>query len=225
MGALILWITMPPERNFRPTSGWRGTAAGFAGQLRNRQVLVTCMAGFAVLFSIVATFTFANLLLAAPPYGLGPAELGSVFVTYLLGAVATPTSTRLAARFGRRLVMLGAGSVAVAGLLLTLAPSLTLIIVGLSLVALGVLTEQIISIGYVAVAAERSRSTAVGLYVTCYYVGGSLGGILPATVWSHAGWPGCVALVAAVQSAALALTWLAWPRPSALPSPQKPNLS
>ena len=215
-GAFILLVTMPPERNFRPVRSWRGTAAGFALQLRNRQVLVTCAAGFAVLFSIVATFTFANLLLAAPPYDLGPAELGSIFVTYLLGAVVTPVATRFAARFGRRWTMLSAGAAAAAGILMTLAPSLPLIIAGLSLVALGVLTEQMLSIGYVAIAGERARSTAVGLYVTSYYIGGSLGGIAPASIWSHAGWPGCVLLVLVVQATAVALTWLAWPREMAL---------
>ena len=215
---VVLLVTMPPERNFRPVRSWRGTAAGFALQLRNRQVLVTCAAGFAVLFSIVATFTFANLLLAAPPYDLGPAELGSIFVTYLLGALVTPAATRFATRFGRRWTMLAAGIAAGSGILLTLIPSLMVIVAGLSLVALGVLTEQMLSIGYVAIAGERARSTAVGLYVTCYYVGGSLGGLAPASIWSHAGWPGCVALVFAVQAAAVALTWLAWPRGMALRS-------
>ncbi len=212
LAACILLVTMPPERNFRPVRSWRSTATGFATQLHNPQVLVTCAAGFAVLFSIVATFTFANLLLAAPPYDLGPAELGSIFVTYLLGAIVTPGATRFATRFGRRWTMLAAGVAAGSGILLTLAPSLPLIIAGLSLVALGVLTEQMLSISYVAIAGERARSTAVGLYVTCYYVGGSLGGLAPAWIWAHLGWPGCVMLVLLVQSAAVALTWLAWPR-------------
>ena len=49
------------------------------------------------------------------------------------------------------------------------------------------------------------------MYVTCYYVGGSLGGVLPASIWSHLGWPGCVALVLAVQAVAITVTWLVWP--------------
>ncbi len=119
-------------------------------------------------------------------------------------------------RLGRRHTALFAGIASVLGMLLTLAASLPLIIVGLSLVAVGIFTEQMLSIGYVAVAGERARSTAVGLYVTCYYVGGSLGGILPASIWSHAGWPGCVALVILVQLAAITVTWLVWPRTTAL---------
>ena len=81
----------------------------------------------------------------------------------------------------------------------------------MALVAVGIFTEQVLSIGYVALAARQARSTAVGLYVTTYYVGGSLGGILPAWLYTHLGWPGCVALVLLVQSATMAATWLVWP--------------
>ena len=210
--ALVVAATLPAERRFRAVQGWRGSLAGFADQFRNPQVMATCVVGFAVLFSVVATFTYANFLLAAPPYGLGPAELGSVFVVYLLGAVATPLGGRLTLLAGRRRTMLVAGGTTIAGLALTLLPPLPAIVSGMGLIAVGVLTEQTLSIGYVALAARRSRSTAVGLYVTSYYVGGSLGGVLPAGIWAHSGWSGCVALVLGVQAAAIATTWLVWPK-------------
>ncbi len=214
---VIAW-TLPPEQRFRPVRGWRGQLAGFADQFGNPQVMATCGVGFAVLFSMVATFTYANFYLAAPPFSLGPAQLGSVFVIYLLGVVATPVATRLALRFGRRRTILLAALAGSGGLLLTLVPWLPGIIVGLAFAAAGIFTEQVLSLGYVAAAARRSRSTAVGLYVTCYYVGGSLGGVLPASVWHHVGWPGCVALVLAVQAAATLVTQAAWPRQAPLPS-------
>ena len=101
-------------------------------------------------------------------------------------------------------------------MLLTLAPSLPLILLGLALMVSAIFTEQTLSIGYVAVVGERARSTAVGLYVTTYYIGGSLGGIAPAGIWSHLGWPGCAGLVIVVQGAAVTLAWLVWPRAKAL---------
>jgi YNFM family putative membrane transporter len=202
---------LPAEQRFRPVRGWRGQWDGFADQFGNPQVMATCAVGFAVLFSMVATFTYANFYLGAPPFSLGPAQLGSVFVVYLLGVVAAPVATRLALRFGRRRTVLLAAAAGSGGLLLTLAPWLPGIVLGLAFAAAGIFTEQVLSLGYVAAAARRSRSTAVGLYVTCYYVGGSLGGVLPASIWHHLGWPGCVALVLAVQGAATLVTQAAWP--------------
>ena len=134
-------------------------------------------------------------------------------MVYLMGAVSTPVAARLALRLGRRRTVLLSAAVAAAGLLLTLAPAFPAVLLGLALVAAGLFAEQTLSIGYVALVAERSRSTAVGLYVTCYYVGGSLGGVVPAGIWAHLGWPGCVAMVLAVQAVAVTLTWLVWPRP------------
>lgn len=215
-GALVVAWTLPVERNFRPVRGWRGTLASFADHLHNSQVLATCAVGFAVLFSIIAAFTYANFLLAAPPYQLGPGELGSIFIVYLLGAAATPLASRMTLRFGRRRTMHLGVAFVVVGLLLTLQQALWLIIAGMGCIAMGVFTEQVLSIGYVAQAARTARSTAVGLYVTCYYVGGSLGGVAPAGIWSHFGWPGCVLLVLLVQAGALAVTWLAWPRQTGL---------
>ena len=208
---IAAWL--PPEQRFTPVrGGWRAGLEGFRAQFGNHQVLATCVVGFAVLFSIVATFTYAGFLLAAPPYGLGPAQLGSIFVVYLFGAAATPLGARLTIRLGRVRTMFVAGALVAAGLLLTLAPPLPFIVAGTALVAVGIFTEQALSIGFVALAARRARSTAVGLYVTCYYAGGSLGGVGPAWIWAHLGWPGCVALVLLVQAAALATVWLAWPR-------------
>ena len=215
--ALLVTTLLPAERRFRSVRGWRSTLAGFVAQFGNKQVMATCGIGFAVLFSIVAAFTYANLLLAAPPYRLGPAELGSIFVTYLFGALIQPPAARLVIRYGRRRTAVLAGLVAGTGMLLTLAHPLFLIIIGLSLLAIGIFIEQMLSIGYVAVVADGSRSTAVGLYVTSYYVGGSLGGIAPAAIWSHVGWPGCVLLVLVVQFVAIAITWVVWPRGVALP--------
>ena len=210
--ATLIAAWLRRERRFRPVTGWHGTLAGFALHLHSPKVIATCGVGFAVLFSIVAAFTYVNLKLAAPPYGLGPAQLGTVFAVYLLSAAATPVAARMTLRVGRRWAALISGGLAIAGLLLTLAASLPLIVAGLALLAVGVLNEQTLSIGYVAVAGERARSTAVGLYVTCYYIGGSLGGIAPAWIWSHAGWPGCVALIVVVQITAIAVAWRVWPR-------------
>lgn len=211
MLAFVIAATLPAELRFRPVRGWRGSVAGYRAQLRNPQVLATCVVGFTVLFSIVSTFTYANYLMAGPPYFLGPAALGSVFVVYLLGAVSTPLAARVTLRFGRRATVWMGIAAACAGLLLTLAPSLPVIIAGLALVALGIFTQQVLSIGYVAIVSRPARSTGVGLYVTCYYVGGALGGVAPGWIWTHLGWPGCVVLGLAVQAAAFGVTWFAWP--------------
>jgi predicted MFS family arabinose efflux permease len=211
LAACAITFILPREQRFRPVRGGLGAALrGFGEHLRNRQLLGTYAVGFAVLFSIVCAFTYANFLLAAPPYGMGPAALGSVFLVYLLGLFTTALATRMAVRFGRRPTLVAAVAAGACGLLLTLVPDRWAIIGGLALVAGGVFVEQSLALGFIGVAAARARSTAVGLYVTCYYVGGSLGGVLPAAIWHRFGWPGCVALALVVQVGVLAAALPAW---------------
>jgi YNFM family putative membrane transporter len=208
--ALIVQTTLPPERNFRPIRGVRRTLSSFGQHLASKPMIATCAIGFGVLFSIVAAFTYAGFLLAAPPYGLSPASLGSIFVVYLFGFVSTPAATWLTVRAGRRPALAGAVLLAFSGLAITLLPSLAAIVAGLGLIAGAVFAEQSLALGFIGIAARGARSTAVGLYVTCYYVGGSLGGILPGAIWRHLGWPGCVLLVAGVQFAVAGIALACW---------------
>ncbi len=83
--------------------------------------------------------------------------------------------------------------------MLTLAPNLWIVIAGLTLCSSGVFIAQASATSFVGTAAARNRGLALGLYVTFYYVGGSFGGTAPGWLWTQFGWPGCVALVVAVQ--------------------------
>ena len=79
----------------------------------------------------------------------------------------------------------------------------------------GTFVAQPLAIGFAGQVVPQARAVAVGLYVCSYYLGGSLGGVAPAAVWPAFGWPGVVALVAAIQSAALGVALRAWrPRPA-----------
>ena len=109
---------------------------------------------------------------------------------------------------------------------LTLAPSLPLIILGLAICAGCGLICQAISTGYVTTTAKAGRSSAVGLYVTCFYVGGSFGAALGGLAWTFGGWPACVALVAAMLrdswAASCIFAWTAACRRAPTPAPIEP---
>jgi YNFM family putative membrane transporter len=162
-------------------------------------------AGFALLFALVAGFTYISLRLAEPPFDLGPAGLSAIFVVYLLSVVTTPLSGRLLNRHGYARVLSFAWITAVAGLLLTIMPSLPMIIVGLAVFSAGLFSAQTAATTFIGEAMPQARGAAVGLYVTCYYLGGSVGGILPAPLWSAFGWPGVVVLIALAGAASVAL--------------------
>jgi predicted MFS family arabinose efflux permease len=209
---LAVALILPRERHFTRSEGLAVSGRQMLAHLRNPQLLATYAVGFGTLFTFVALFTYVNFLLAAPPYNLPPTLLGAVFVTYLAGAAAVLGLGRAIARFGRRPLVIGAIGLWACGALLTLVPSLPVIVVGLAVAACGGFIVQATSTGYVALTAQSGRTSAIGFYATTYYVGGSIGAVLPGLTWSAGGWPACVAMVLAMQAFMATVIFLFWRR-------------
>jgi YNFM family putative membrane transporter len=198
VGAAVVAVLLPRERNFVRSEGLRASGRQMLNHLRNPQLIATFAIGFGVLFNFIAVFTYVNFHLAAPPYSFSPTLLGSIFFTYLVGSVVAPWTGVVMARLGRRPFIVAVIAAWVAGALLLLVSPLSLIILGLTLCAACGMLCQTISTGYVTAIAREGRSSAVGLYVTCFYVGGAMGGLLPGLAWNAGGWPACVAMVVVV---------------------------
>jgi predicted MFS family arabinose efflux permease len=205
-GAVMVRVWLPPAKNFVRAEHLRQVLDHAKDHLRNRRLLANFGMGSAVLLAQVGCFTYANFYLAAAPFRLNSAQLGSIFFVYLLGVVITPQSGRFLDRFGFRHTAVLYCTMMIAGLLLTLVKSVPVVIVGLAIFSSGVFVAQASATVQTGAIAGRARSSAAGLYVTFYYLGGSVGATLTDWFWHWAAWPGCVALLGGVSLASL---WLA----------------
>jgi predicted MFS family arabinose efflux permease len=212
VAAVAILFMLPRERRFVRSEGLAASAAQMLRHLRNPQLIATFAVGFGTLFNFIATFTYVSFHLAAAPYNFSSTLLGALFFTYLGGTALTPWTGRLIARYGRRNLVLRVIAVWILGALLLLAPGLPLIIAGLVVCATAGMLCQSVSTGYIAVSAKQGRSSAVGLYVTCFYVGGSVGAFLPGVAWASLGWPGAVAMAIAMQAIMACVVWFFWTR-------------
>ncbi len=208
--ATAMWAWLPRDRHFVRARRERSAARAMLAHLRNPPLAATYAVGFCVLFTLIATFTYVNFYLAAPPFRLGTTALGLIFVVYLIGAVVTPVAGRAIDRIGHRFALVAAFSGGVAGICLTLVPHLPAVLLGLALTSTGVFIAQSAASSYVGRLAQGARGAAVGLYVLFYYTGGSFGAALPGRFWSHGGWPATVALIAAVQTLTIAICVVFW---------------
>ena len=218
VGAVVVAKLLPRERRFVKSSGLVASGKQMLGHFRNPQLLATYAVGFGVLFNFLATFTYISFRLAAPPYNMSPTLLGIIFVTYLSGTALTPMTGRFVSRFGRRTFVQIVIAVWLGGVLLTLLGPVWVILIGLSISACCGMLCQAVSTGYVTITAQVGRSSAVGLYVTSFYLGGSFGAALGGIAWTLGGWPACVAMIAAmlaVMAAIVAVTWRTPPQPQA----------
>jgi MFS transporter, YNFM family, putative membrane transport protein len=215
-GAVALWL---PHGRPRAAAAHRTDAPlTFPYQVqalfRNRRLVATFAVGFNVLFSLVGVFTWITFYLAAAPFHLSITGLSSLFFVYLVGLVVTPAAGYLITRIGLRAGVGGAIGCSIAGVLLTLAHALPVVIVGLAMLSSGVFVAQTASQSHLRIAAPAgAKVTAAGLYLTCYYLGGTAAGVAPGIFWAIGKWPACVAFIVLMQLAGLAVAWIGW-RPS-----------
>jgi YNFM family putative membrane transporter len=121
---------------------------------------------------------------------------------------------------GLRHGMIAAIAACITGAALTLAPSLVVVAAGLAIEASGVFVAQTCANSFLRDAAPAgSRVSAAGMYICSYYIGGTVGGVLPGLFWKFSGWPGCVALVVAILLVAGSGAIFGWRPQSAVPDP------
>lgn len=219
-GAVAAWL---PKGRRRPVAPLKPDALPsfpyqVQGLFRSRRLVATFAVGFNVLFSLVGVFTWITFHLSAAPFLLSTTELSSLFFVYLIGLVVTPAAGFLITRVGLRAGIAGAICCSMTGVLLTLAPSLPVVILGLTMLSSGVFVSQTASQSHLRVAAPPgSRVTAAGLYLTCYYLGGTAAGVVPGAFWALGKWPACVGFIVAMQAIALTIALIGWRAPKAVP--------
>ncbi len=197
--AILLYIVLPNSHNFVANRDMRHSLGILRQHLGNRQLLTACTLGACVLFSLVGCFTFINLHLAAAPYHLSTAMLGNIFSVYLIGVIVTPLSGKLVARMSAKRVTGAAVVLSIIGVLLTLATPIAVIIVGLTVMSIGVFITQTATISYTNQHLTHGRSLGLGLYYMAYYTGGSIGAWVCGLGYQSAHWLGVVGLILFVQ--------------------------
>ncbi|MFE0492651.1 MFS transporter [Streptomyces griseoaurantiacus] len=139
-------------------------------------------------------YTVIGYRLTDAPFSLPQGIIGSIFLVYLVGTVSASTAGRLVGRLGRRGALYLAGGTTAAGLLLSLADSLPLVLLGLVLITAGFFAGHAVASSAVSRTATHGRAQAQALYQSAYYIGSSVGSTLGATAYHATGWAGTVAL-------------------------------
>ena len=188
----------------RGTSGHSAFAA-WGQHLRHPALRAAFAIGFCILFAFIGTFTYVNFVLVRPPLSLSMMALGFVYFVFAPSIATTPLAGHAVARLGVRRTLWTALAIAMAGLPILVAPSLGLVLVGLSLVGVGTFFAQAVATGFVGRVASADRGSASGLYLACYFAGGLVGSAVLGQAFDHIGWGACVAGVGLALAAAALL--------------------
>lgn len=149
--------------------------------------------GFCILFAFIGTFTYINFELVKPPLELGMMELGVIYFVFLPSIVTTPLAGSVVSAIGVRPSLWGGLGAAALGLPLLLQPRLAPVLTGMVLVAAGTFFAQAVATGFVSRAATQNRSSASGIYLASYFLGGLVGSAVLGRLYQDLGWAACVA--------------------------------
>src|ERR1700743_856277 len=127
--------------------------------------------------SYVTVYNYIAFRLLAPPYRLGQARVGAIFVVYLVGIASSAWMGALAGRRGRRKGFWATVVLMLAGLALTLVTNLAAIVAGLAVLTFGFFGAHSVLSAWVGLrAARQAKAQASSLYLFFYYVGARIAG-------------------------------------------------
>ncbi len=216
VGAAVAFSLIGPRDEVAPVRAG-SPAAAWSRHLSRPALRAAFAMGFAILFVFVGVFTYVNLHLTEA-LGLDEASLGLVYLVFLPALLTTPYAAAAVSRFGPERVFQTAGAISLAGVGLTLVPSLWAVLAGLAVIGAGTFFMQAAATGFVGRTAEGDRAAANGLYLTSYYVGGLAGALALGQAHLAGAWPLVAGIVAGVLGATLLLAGaLRHPGPEVLP--------
>ncbi len=151
-------------------------------------------------------YTVIGYRLTEAPFSLPQGIVGSIFLVYLVGTVSASAAGRLVGRLGRRGALYAGGGTTAAGLLLSLAGSLPVVLLGLVLITAGFFAGHAVASSAVGKTATVGRAQASALYQSAYYVGSSAGSTVGALAFHAGGWGGTVAVGLVAVAGVVAIT-------------------
>ncbi|GAA0688590.1 MFS transporter [Dyella marensis] len=208
LAGLVFWRSLPPSRHFTVQPfHWKALRQRFAGAFRDAGLPWLFAEGFLLLGAFVTVYNFIGYRLLAPPYGLSQAVVGLIFSVYLIGTFSSAWMGHLAGKLGRRKVLWTAFALMLAGVLLTLAAPLALIVLGIVAITFGFFGGHSIASSWVGRRAGLAKAQASSMYLFAYYMGSSVAGAGGGLFYASHGWNGVAAFVGALVLAGLLIAW------------------
>ena len=211
VGLLAGWLfarSLPPSRHFEPQPlHLHALRRRFSVVLHDRALPWMFLEGFLLLGAFVTVYNYLGYRLLAPPYKLSQATVGMIFGVYLVGTFSSPWMGHLAGQLGRRKVLWTAVALMLAGVLLTLARPLALIMLGIVALTFGFFGGHSIVSSWVGRRAGAVKAQASSLYLCCYYVGSSVAGWVGGLFYAWIGWDGVGGFVGVMMLMALLVAW------------------
>ncbi len=191
---IIALFTLPRGSTNPPAQKTTDTSARInIGDILKRWDLwrsfLTAFGAFSVFSSL---FNYLPFRLSNSPCNLSIDWITAIYLVYIIGLFMGPLSGRLVNRYGGGKTLLAGSALMMMAVVITLAPSLIAIIVGLFVLCAGFFTIHAAAVGALNRRLSNGQGRANALYMLFYYAGGWVGVSLSGLAYDYAGWQGMI---------------------------------
>ncbi|MDB6144258.1 MAG: rane protein [Pseudomonas sp.] len=196
LAAICFWRAAPKSQGFVAyRHSLRSILSAISRLLSDNALRLIYAEGFLLMGAFVTIYNYVGFRLLAPPYSLSQTVVGTIFLMYIIGSFSSTWVGGIAGRVGRGKMFWMPILTMLAGIALTTASSLWLIIPGIGIITGAFFGAHSVASGWVGQRVTRDRAQASSLYLLFYYGGSSVLGSAGGITWGWGGWNG-VALFA-----------------------------
>jgi MFS transporter, YNFM family, putative membrane transport protein len=163
--------------------------------LRDGGLIRLYVIGFLLMGSNVSLFNYIAFRLVETPYRLSQSAVGLIYLVYVFGVASSPWAGHLAGKRGSRAVLWTMVAVMLAGVIITLAQPLWIVLAGFSVISFGFFGAHTVASAWIGRRAAAGKALATSLYLFFYYAGASILGTATGKAWSAEGWAGVAAAI------------------------------
>lgn len=190
---ILVTILLPKSKQFtKKPFHLKTMLVEYRGHLTNKVLLFAFIVGGLHFFVFIGIYSYITFYLSAEPFRVSTTILGFMFLTYIAGTISSTLAGKVSQRI-KQSVCIGAGIfIMFLGMVLTLLPNIIAITIGLLFLSFGFFFAHSCSSAWVSKYAKVAKGSASSIYLTAYYLGGSLGSIYLGFFWNHWGWFGVI---------------------------------
>ena len=208
IAALEFWRALPDSRRHRARAlDVRQAALDLRAVFREPGLAALFALGLMLMGSFVSFYNYLGFRLVQAPFGLSHSAIGAIFLLYVVGMFSSPWAGHRADRLGSSRMLWWMLALCAAGLALTLADSLVVIVAGVALFTFGFFGAHSIASSWVGRLAVRSKTLASATYLSAYYLGASAMGWLGGHAWAAGAWPGVLGFLGLLWLGCVAVAW------------------
>ena len=205
--AILFAKFLPASRNFRPIRlNPKALIDGFSVHFKDAGLPWLFLEAFLLMGCFVTMFNYIGYRLLAEPYHMSQALVGLLSAAYLAGIYSSAKVGSLADKYGRRSMFMVSILVRAAGLGLTMASPVAVILPGMVVFTFGFFGAHSVASSWIGRRTVRAKGQASSLYLFSYYVGSSVVGSLGGFAYHAGGWNGVGAFMGAFLLVALVVT-------------------